>query len=80
MMNIKIVGPGCKNCTTLYEITKKVVADLGKDIEVEHITDISQMMALGVSKSPGMIIDGKVVSQGKRLKENEVSELIQKYV
>lgn len=79
-MNIKIVGPGCKNCTTLYETTKKVVDDLGKDIVVEHVVDISQMIALGVSKSPGIIINDKVVSVGKRLKDKEISLLIQKYL
>lgn len=78
-MNIKIVGPGCKNCTALYEITKKVVKDLNKEIEVEHITDVSQMLTLGISKSPGVIINDKVVSQGKRLKEKDVILLIEKY-
>ena len=75
-MIIKIVGPGCKNCTNLYELTKKVISDLEEDIHVEHITDISEMIRLGVSKSPGVIINDKVVSQGKRLKEAELIKLI----
>ena len=79
-MHIKIVGPGCKNCTTLYEITKSVVETLSADIVVEHVNEISQMIALVVNKSPGVIINGKIVSQGKRLKEKEVIQLIQKYL
>ncbi len=79
-MNIKIVGPGCKNCTTLYEITKKVVGTMDADIVVEHVNEISQMIALGVNKSPGVIINDKIVSEGKRLKEKEVIQLIQKYL
>ena len=79
-MHIKIVGPGCKNCTTLYELIKKVVAELNEDISIEHITDVAQMISLGVAKSPGVIIDDKVVSQGKRLKEKEISSLIEKHL
>ncbi len=79
-MLIKIVGPGCKNCTALYELTKDVVKDVNEDITIEHVTDVSDMIALGVGKSPGVIIDDKVVSQGKRLKEKEVRALIQKYI
>ncbi len=79
MMNIKIVGPGCKNCTTLYELTKKVVEEIDGNFEVEHITDVSEMITLGVRQSPGVMINEEVVSQGKRLNKKDVLKLIEKY-
>ena len=79
-MNIKIVGPGCKNCRSLYEITKNVANDVSDTIVVEHIDDIAEMISLGVSKSPGIIINDKIVSQGKKLKEKEVIALINSYL
>ena len=79
-MNIKIVGPGCKNCRSLYEVTKNVAKDMSETIVVEHIDDIAEMISLGVSKSPGVIINDKIVSQGKKLKEKEVITLINSYL
>lgn len=76
-MKIKVVGPGCKNCQTLYDLTQDVVKDLPGTYEVEHISDIATMISYGVSKSPGLIINGCVVSQGKRLKEDDVRKLIE---
>lgn len=78
-MKIKVVGPGCKNCQTLYNMTQDIIKDIPEDIEVEHVTDIQEMFAHGVQRSPGLVIDGKVVSQGKRLKAKEISKIISEY-
>jgi len=78
-MKIRVVGPGCKNCHTLYELAKEAVLELELNAEVEHITDVAKMISLGVSKSPGLMIDEKVISQGKKLKKNEVISLIKQY-
>lgn len=77
-MNIKIIGPGCKNCQRLFETTMKIASKINENIEVEHITNISEMIGFGISKSPGMIINGKIVSQGKKLTAKEIGNLIDK--
>jgi len=65
-MNIKILGPGCINCKTLLESTKKAIAELGVDAEIEYLTDMDNIRKY-VMMTPGLVIDEKVAHQGKPL-------------
>lgn len=76
-MNIKILGSGCKKCIKLEENVKKTISSNGIDAEIEHITDIEKIIGYGVMSTPAMVIDEKVVSTGKLLKEKEILKLIQ---
>lgn len=79
IMNIKVVGPGCKSCKDLYALTKDVVSKLDTGIIVDHVDDVMQMVSYGISKSPALVINEKVVSQGKKLKAEEISKIISEY-
>lgn len=74
-MNIKILGGGCSSCKKLYENTLKVVAKNNISADVEYITDMPTVMKYGVMQMPALVIDEKVVSQGKVLKPIEISKL-----
>jgi hypothetical protein len=50
-MEIKVLGPGCKNCVTLDRITKEVVSDLGWDVTIEKIEDYASIASYGVMSS-----------------------------
>lgn len=76
MESIKVLGAGCKSCHDQYENVKKAVEKLGLGIEVEYITDMEKVMTYGVMNMPAIVIDEKVVSSGKVLKEKEVLRLI----
>ena len=65
MLDIKVVGPGCPNCNKLESMCRNIVAELGINANIEKITDISKFPELGVMFTPGLIINGKVVSSGK---------------
>ena len=56
--------------------TKEAVANKGIDTDVEYITDMEKVMSYGVMSMPALVIDGKVVSAGKVLKEKEVEKLL----
>ena len=79
IMNIKVVGPGCKSCKDLYALTKDVVSKLDTGIIVDHVDDVMQMVSYGISKSPALVINEKVISQGKKLKEEEISKIISEF-
>ena len=57
-MIIKVLGPGCSKCVEAYEIVSKAVAASGSDATVEKITDLREIMALGVLATPAVVIDG----------------------
>lgn len=76
-MKIEILGTGCAKCKALEEATKQAVAQSGKFAQIEKVEDIMKIMEYGVMSTPGLVIDGKVVSTGKLLTINEIKELIQ---
>ena len=76
--SIKILGSGCAKCNQLEAATKAALGQLGMDTTVDHVTDFSQIAAYGVMTTPALVVDGKVVSYGKVLKEDEVVKILQK--
>jgi small redox-active disulfide protein 2 len=76
-MIIKILGPGCKKCSTLTENTEKALASLGLTADVIKVTDFAQIAAHGVMSTPALAIDDKVVSVGKVLTAAEVEKMLQ---
>lgn len=75
---IKILGAGCSKCNALEAAVREAIKELGMDIEVDHVTDFSQIAAYGVMTTPALIINGKAVSLGRVLKADEVKSLILK--
>jgi small redox-active disulfide protein 2 len=76
-MEIKVLGPGCANCSKMEELAKTAVTELAIDAKIEKITDISQIAMHGILSTPGLIVNGKIKHSGKPLPNLEkVKELI----
>ena len=65
MLSIKVLGPGCANCRKLEEIAREAVASLGVEAEISKVTDMQQIIAYDVLKTPGLVINEKLVSSGR---------------
>ncbi|MFP5403002.1 MAG: thioredoxin family protein [Gammaproteobacteria bacterium] len=65
MLSIKVLGPGCANCRKLEEIVHEALAATGVEAEVTKITDMGQIVAYDVLKTPGLVINEKLVSSGR---------------
>lgn len=76
-MEIKVLGPGCANCTTLAKRTEEAVKKLGVDATVIKVTDYEGMLAYGMLRSPGLVIDEKLVLSGRVPSVDEIAQLIQ---
>lgn len=77
-MEIKILGTGCTKCKTLESATREAVAELGITADVRKEEDIMKIMGYGIMQTPGLVINGKVVSSGRVLTAAEIKELISK--
>lgn len=77
-LDIKILGPGCKNCTSLEVNTKEALNQMGVEASVAKITDVVQIAGYGVMSTPGLVVNGKVVSFGKVLKPNDIIKILEK--
>ena len=64
MINIKILGTGCASCRTTQKLVEEVIAAKGVQAQVEKVEDIPSIMQYGVMRTPGVVIDGKVVHAG----------------
>ena len=73
---VKVLGAGCKSCHEMYENAMEAASRHGLCEEVAYITDMPKVVTYGVMKLPALVIDGKVVSQGKILKADEIEKLI----
>jgi len=78
IMKIEVLGTGCAKCVTLEKVVKEAVAKSGKFAQIEKVDDIMKIMEYQVVSTPGLVIDGKVVSTGKVLSVDEVVALINK--
>lgn len=76
-MNIKVLGPGCSNCKKLHESAMEAIKELNSNINLEYVTDIEKMVTYGIMSSPALVINEKVVSQGRVLSKEDVIKLIQ---
>jgi len=76
MMNIKILGSGCANCKRLEQIVRKVVADKGIEAEIEKVTDFAEITKFPILSTPGLVVNGKVVSSGRIPAEAEVAAFL----
>lgn len=75
-MEIKILGSGCPKCKKLEVNVKKALENIGKSANIEHVTDFSEIAEYNVMSTPGLVVDGKVVSAGKLLKPKAIELLL----
>ena len=71
-MTVKILGTGCAKCKKLEEMVKNVMKENNISGDVEKVTQIEEIMKFGIMMTPGLVIDGKVVSSGHLPKEEQI--------
>lgn len=75
-MDVKILGPGCKNCQNLETRTREALDELGASAEIEKITDYGEIAGYGVMATPGLVVDGDVVVSGRVPSVSELRQLL----
>ena len=78
-MNIKILGTGCINCKNLEKAVNITIAEMNLEAKVEKVEDIQKIMGYGIMRTPGLVINEKVVSSGRVLSVSELKEIFLKY-
>lgn len=76
MLTIKVLGPGCSNCKKLEEVVKQAVTSLNVQADVVKVTDMQEIIAYDVLKTPGLVINEKLVSSGRIPTPANVAEWI----
>lgn len=75
-MEIKVLGTGCAGCTALFNTVQEAVTQLRIDAHVTKEEDLMKIMEYDVMTLPALVVDGKVVSKGKKLNIEQVKDLL----
>ena len=63
-MDIKVLGPGCANCRTTVALIEQVAKARGVSLTLSKVEEMRDIAGYGVMRTPGVVIDGKVVHAG----------------
>lgn len=75
-MRIEILGGGCANCKRLEENARAAVKKAGKEAEFIKVTDFKEISAYGVMRTPALVIDGKLMTQGRIPSVDEIIKML----
>ena len=76
MRKLQILGTGCPKCKKLAENAEAAAKELGIECEIEKVTDINDIMAMGVMMTPALAVDGKVRVAGKVATTDEIKSAL----
>ncbi len=74
---IKVYGSGCANCKKLEQMCFNALQELQIDASVEKVTDLQEIMKTGILSTPGLEINGKMISSGKQPTQSTLAHWIQ---
>jgi small redox-active disulfide protein 2 len=63
-MDIKVLGTGCANCKNTIALIEQVAKANGVAVTLEKVEELRDIARYGVMRTPGVVIDGKVVHAG----------------
>ena len=75
-LTVEILGSGCKKCQQLEANAKEAIAHLNLEAEVLHITDPMKIAERGVMKTPALVVNGQLISQGKVATPEQIQPLL----
>jgi small redox-active disulfide protein 2 len=76
-MKLQILGTGCPKCRQLEANTREALRSAGLEASVEKVTDVDEIMNMGVMMTPALAVDGVVKSAGKVLAKDEIARILQ---
>jgi small redox-active disulfide protein 2 len=77
-MDILILGPGCQKCKKTEEFVRNVVKKLGISATITHNKDIATYANYGAMMTPALVINSKLVYEGRIPTEQEIETIIKK--
>ncbi len=87
MLNIKILGPGCANCYILEGLAVAAVQVLSSqkpelfenaEVTLEHLDEQSDFRKYGVLRTPGLVVNEKLVIAGRLPHALEIMAVFEK--
>jgi len=75
-MKIQVLGPGCPKRRELASRCEAATRELGLACDIEKITEIGDIIRVGVMMTPALAIDGEVKVIGKVPAVSQIKALL----
>ena len=75
-MEIKVLGPGCAQCKTTYNVIEKVIKENNLDVKLTKVDDIMEMVSYNIMTTPAVVVDEVVKMKGQVPTESDVKKLL----
>lgn len=79
MLEIKVLGSGCPNCIRLERMVYNACAKLNLDADIQKITDMNVYPKYGLMMTSGLVVNNKLLSQGKVPTESTLEHWLIKF-
>jgi len=76
MRDIVVFGPGCPRCEQLAANAEAAARALGIDSDIFKITDAKSFSAFGVTATPALMVDNRVLASGKVPTVDEIKAML----
>ncbi len=76
-MQLLVLGAGCARCNQLYAATEEAAKEIGLPYELRKVNDLRQMMALRVTATPALVVNGSVKLTGRVPGKEELKGILQ---
>ena len=77
MKRVQILGTGCPKCKTLAENAEAAAKALVIEYAIEKVTDINEIMKMGVMMTPALAVDGEIKIVGKVPEPDAIKPMLQ---
>jgi len=77
-MKIQIAGPGCPNCQMTERNVVDACAELDLGADISHVTNIGEILELGVMRTPAVVLDGEVLISGRVPSVAELRDILER--
>ncbi len=75
-MTIKVLGSGCPTCKKLYKRVLKIAGTLGVEEKVQYITDMEEIIKMGIMSTPAFTVNNRIVTAGRIPSDEVIREAI----
>ncbi len=76
IIEIKIIGANCSNGMRLKKIIKRVEEQIKVPVNICELNSNSDKKKYNIHMIPAIVVDDKIISQGKILSDKEIKKLI----
>ena len=64
-VDVKLLGAGCPDCSRLGALVGEVATEAGLEIELETLASAPALVPYGLSRGPGLVVDGELKAKGR---------------